>query len=349
MRHPFALSLRPLAALAFVTLLGVRAASAQVAAPGDIYYSVRVVQKFQYYAFSSDVVPWEDFVDAGTSISGAAAHDTSEAAGTLGLSCSYAASAGLFTADFDTHMYMLARTGIFHLLTNQLTVDIYVRGSTGTPFWIRRTDDGQAQAWRLGGLPGTIQAVNGTSTATFCDTIATTSTGGTIAKVDTLDTLAPGFTGGQIVVNGETYSFARSFVLKAPAMMTQAVCVLGCMLEAADFGTETSGHVELETFPYVSPVAVTPAAPAGAAFMVRAAPNPLRSRSSISFRAPAGERAEVRVFDLAGRLLAELFDGPATGEAQSVAWQPAGSGAGLYFVQVRANGRSATARLARVE
>lgn len=245
-------------------------------------------------------------------------------------------------------MYMQARTGLYHVLTNQLTVEIYVRGLTGTPFWIRRTDNGQAKAWRLGGLPGSIQPVNGTSTATFCDTIATTSTGGTVEKSDTLDTLTSGFTGGQITVNGETYSLASSYVLKAPVAMSQAVCIIGCMTEAADFGTESNGNIRLETFPYLSPVGVPAVAPT-ASLAVSAAPNPLRTSSTISFRAPAGVRAGLRVFDLSGRLVALLFDGAASGEAQSVAWRPPTPGATLYFVQIRSGGRVATTKLARTD
>lgn len=58
-----------LAGLSSLMLLAGTAAQAQIAAPGDICYSVHCVQKFQYYAFSTDIVPWEDFTDDGTSLS----------------------------------------------------------------------------------------------------------------------------------------------------------------------------------------------------------------------------------------------------------------------------------------
>lgn len=347
MRHPIVCSPGQVAALACLSLLAAASARAQVAAPGDIYYSVHLDQKSQFYVSAGDVRVWENSDTAGTSLAGSASHDTSETAGWHGLSCTYTADAGTFAADFDTHMYMQARTGLYHALTNQLTVSIYVRGPNGTPWWIRRADDGEAQAWRLGGLPGSLQDVNGTASAGFADSVAYTDSGGTVVKRDSTSTLSQGVTLGEILVGGETYSLAKTYVLKAPASMTQAVCILGCMTLAADFGTESAGRVELETFPYVSPVGVPPVAPA--TLMVRAAPNPLRSRSTISFRAPAGERSSVRVFDLGGRLVAELFDGVASGDVQSLAWQPPASGAALYFVQVRAAGRSATAKLARVE
>ncbi len=57
-----------LAGLSCLMLLAGTAAHAQIAAPGDIYYSVHCVQKFQYYAFSTDIVPWEDFTDDGTTL-----------------------------------------------------------------------------------------------------------------------------------------------------------------------------------------------------------------------------------------------------------------------------------------
>lgn len=336
-------------ALAIVPLLAAGAAHAQVALPGDVYYTVHVNQRFQYYAFVTDVRIWENYDAAGTSLLGSAAHDTTELAGTLGISCAYEASAGRFTADLNTEMYMQARVGIFHLLTNEVRVNMYVRGPTGTPWWIKRTANGQALASRFNGLPGGLQPLNGESTATFVDSIAYTNTTGAVTKVDTFSTLEHGFSQAQIVVDGVTYSFARAYVLKAPAMMTQAVCILGCMTQAADFTTIAGGHVELELFPYLSPVSVPSASPSAAALMVRAAPNPLRSRSTITFRAPAGERASVRVFDVRGRLVTQLFEGTATGESQSLAWQPESRGAGLYFVQVCAAGQSATTKVARAD
>lgn len=349
MPSPFGARALVRAALALLLLIAGSSARAQGAAPGDVYYELHLDQKFQWYVSPGDVRVWESVDAAGISLAGSAAHDTADALGTLGISCSWTASAGLFTADFDTHMYMLARTGLYHVLTNQLVVDIYVRGPNGTPYWIQRRADGQAAAWRLGGLPGSLQLVNGTSSSAFMDSLAYIDSTGTVTKLDSISTLVAGTTLGEILVDGETYSRAATYALKAPASMTQALCILGCMTQAADFGAEAGGRVELETFPYTSPLQVPSVGPRTAALELRVSPNPMRSRGTIAFRAPAGERASVRVYDVGGRLVGEVFDGLATGDPQSFSWRAPGSGGGLYFAQVRASGRTATARLVRVE
>ncbi|MGH7742745.1 MAG: hypothetical protein ACRENS_12080, partial [Candidatus Eiseniibacteriota bacterium] len=89
-------------------------ARAQIAAPGDVYYQVHAVHRFQYGVFAGDYVPWADDTRNGTSLSFATSHDTSTVAGMLGIASSYSASAGILTADMSSYLSDSARTGLYN-------------------------------------------------------------------------------------------------------------------------------------------------------------------------------------------------------------------------------------------
>ncbi len=320
-----------------------------MAAPGDVYWTVHRDQKFQYYAFAGDVVPWESADFAGTIVGSSATHDTLTGLGAVGTSSSFTALDESFDADLATTIHEDARVGVYHLLTNTLTVKVYVKGPAGTPYWIAQRDSGWTHAWRLGGLPGSLAPVNGLSNARFqAADIATTEAGGdTSAAIDTT-TILSGVTGATIVVDGNTYSLARTITMQAPASISQRVCILGCMTAPATFGADASGHVHLQVYPYTSPLSAPGAFEPADGPRVRAIANPVRGAADIAFRANAGARTRVSVFDVRGRRVATLLDGPATGAEQHVAWSARGAEPGVYFVQVRSGEQVATTRLVRV-
>lgn len=80
-------------------------------------------------------------------------------------------------------------------------------------------------------------------------------------------------------------------------------------------------------------------------------PNPFgASATRISFAVPREERATLRVFDVQGRLVRTLVDGPVSAGAHTVDWngrndQERGVSAGVYFYRLEAAGKSATRKM----
>ncbi len=74
------------------------------------------------------------------------------------------------------------------------------------------------------------------------------------------------------------------------------------------------------------------------------APNPFNPKTSMAFTIPGGsERATLQVYDVRGRLVATLFDGPVGSDRRLVTWSgrdDAGTGlaSGIYFARLAANG-----------
>jgi hypothetical protein len=93
------------------------------------------------------------------------------------------------------------------------------------------------------------------------------------------------------------------------------------------------------------------AAPPPPAFALRpVVPNPARSRCQISFDLPRPTRVTIDVFDVAGRRVARLADGPFEAGAHSLSWnledgQGRGVAAGLYLVRVVAGKNQDVARV----
>ena len=80
--------------------------------------------------------------------------------------------------------------------------------------------------------------------------------------------------------------------------------------------------------------------------MVAATPNPFNPRTALSFSGPAGIRIEVAIYDARGRLVARLFEGPATGGVQEVVWDAADHASGTYFVRVAGAGQTSVQKVA---
>ena len=93
--------------------------------------------------------------------------------------------------------------------------------------------------------------------------------------------------------------------------------------------------------------------PSGAAprFALEAAPNPFRGAVDIRLVNPSGatQAGEVGVYDLAGRRLAGLWDGPVAAGVSRLEWRPAASlPGGVYLVRARIGGATLVRRVARV-
>ncbi len=93
-----------------------------------------------------------------------------------------------------------------------------------------------------------------------------------------------------------------------------------------------------------------PIEPVAGLELAGARPNPFNPTTWIRFRAPRGEAVQCRVLDLRGRTVAELVQGAATGQWQSVRWdgQSTDGGpvaSGLYLVQVRQGAEVRTQRV----
>ena len=82
-------------------------------------------------------------------------------------------------------------------------------------------------------------------------------------------------------------------------------------------------------------------------------PNPSRAAARFELVLPAPARAEVAVFDAAGRRVRALYSGVAAAGRMSLSWDGfdeahAPAPAGIYFVRAAAGGASASRRLVRV-
>jgi hypothetical protein len=321
------------------------ATGAQATDPGDVYYTAHVVQQFKYGPMAGDILEWTNETYADTLLVQTAEHDTATVLGVVGIATSIQASAGIFEADLAAGIDVDARTGIYYQTFNNLDIEIYVRGPSGTPYDVTLGIDGALEASREGGAPGTLQQVNGISAADFDGTTLTVQNGGTdslaVAVADTLS----GVTTTQILVNNEVYSLACSFVITSSASVTQAICILGCMTQAAHFHALASGHVTINTYLDGLPTAVPRARHTPAPLALDASPNPLNASTVVSFQAPAGTRTTVDVFDVRGTRVATLFDGPATGSVQSLTWSASGLPSGVYFLRARGGLLSSTKKL----
>ena len=73
-------------------------------------------------------------------------------------------------------------------------------------------------------------------------------------------------------------------------------------------------------------------------------PNPLRSRATIHYAVPAPGRVQVRVFDVAGRSVVNLFDGIRPEGRYTVPFVRDGLASGIYFVRIETGTEVSTAK-----
>jgi hypothetical protein len=92
------------------------------------------------------------------------------------------------------------------------------------------------------------------------------------------------------------------------------------------------------------------AAPVAAPVLLRARPNPFTARTEIAFVLPADARAELNVYDVHGRLVRSLVQGPMSAGTNRISWDGAdGRGkaarSGIYFAKLRVGDVSRTERI----
>jgi hypothetical protein len=332
-------------------------AMAQVAAPGDVYYDVHLDHTFKYGPFANNIVVWQNSDHSGTELGFAAARDTVLVSGaSSSIATSIVATGGVFRADVNVAIDASARTGLFLYDTNRLIVDVYVRGPSGTPFRTVIASDGDLLASRLGGLPGSLQPVNGVSTVSFGDSTVVVDYSGTVERQAFLPRVHAGQTTTAINVGPDTYSLAGSYSITLVAYTTQAICILGCMTAPADFAAHVDGLVALDVYicdeagggglPCDDVPTAAPDLPAAtASLQIEAQPNPFNPRTELVFTAPAGVESTVEIFDARGALVRRLFCAPATGDQQRVTWDAADAASGIYVARVRGGGASAQRKL----
>lgn len=138
----------------------------------------------------------------------------------------------------------------------------------------------------------------------------------------------------------------------ATGLQAKQDCVVGVGLHALAVGDFNSDGLPdlavggwssptvtiLENTGGVIPLAVSPGAAARSPFALRVAPSPLGAASRAMFALPTGATARLRIFDLAGRVIAERdlgMLGPGAHDA-NLGLDPRGLRAGFYLVELRA-------------
>jgi len=66
------------------------------------------------------------------------------------------------------------------------------------------------------------------------------------------------------------------------------------------------------------------------------APNPFNPTTTISYQLPVNSRVRLAVYDLAGRLVAELVNSAVNAGVHQVTWDASGTPSGIYFCRLEA-------------
>ncbi len=185
------------------------------------------------------------------------------------------------------------------------------------------------------------------------------------------DVVSPGVTVSLPVPGTASYtansgtSFATPFVAGLCALILQArpgVSPAGVMdalrktaRDLGDPGPDTSygwglanGPAALDWFGTAVEGGVVDAVPA--LFRLLAPyPNPFNPRVAIPFRVYETARMTVEVFDITGRKVTVVADGPVVPGMREAVWNAEGCAAGVYFVRAKARGFTETRRIALVK
>lgn len=102
-----------------------------------------------------------------------------------------------------------------------------------------------------------------------------------------------------------------------------------------------------------TPVSVPPDFSKAVPFQLQISPNPFRDAARFDFSLPAQQQVDVRIYDVAGRLVRELSRGEWPAGSHSLFWDGlendgSASRAGIFFVEIRAGSERRTAKLSLV-
>jgi hypothetical protein len=92
--------------------------------------------------------------------------------------------------------------------------------------------------------------------------------------------------------------------------------------------------------------------PVGAAALAGAFPNPFVETGTIRYEIGRSGPASLRIFDVTGRLIRELVNGPVVAGRRTISWDGrdalgAPVGPGVYFVRLESGGTVRTRKLVR--
>ncbi|HHH80650.1 MAG TPA: T9SS type A sorting domain-containing protein, partial [candidate division Zixibacteria bacterium] len=82
---------------------------------------------------------------------------------------------------------------------------------------------------------------------------------------------------------------------------------------------------------------------------VSVAPNPFNPVASISVAVPEEGFLSVNIVDMSGRVVSNLYSGPASAGIQELKWNASDAPAGIYFVHVKLSGSSIIKRIVLVK
>lgn len=80
--------------------------------------------------------------------------------------------------------------------------------------------------------------------------------------------------------------------------------------------------------------------------LVSATPNPFNPTTTLVFALPPDQPATLRVYDLRGRRISTLLDGPTPGGRQTLSWSPRDLASGVYMLWLECDGEVDTRRVA---
>ena len=78
-------------------------------------------------------------------------------------------------------------------------------------------------------------------------------------------------------------------------------------------------------------------------------PNPFNPSTNITFNLPISGDVQLKVYNLAGQLVATLFEGFKSGGQHSVNWNAEGFASGIYVYQLVSNGQVLTKKMTLIK
>lgn len=122
-----------------------------------------------------------------------------------------------------------------------------------------------------------------------------------------------------------------------------------------NFGDVLKWYAVQEDLPFIPPLEEPDAPPTGAAddirhipsgMTMRNFPSPFGDATTIAYTIPSASKVHIAVYDVSGRQVATLFNGPAIPGSHEVSWRPAKDiSSGIYFARVQAGSATAAKKL----